>query len=139
MPRERLEYIVHSGLITNIIIYRDALKPIAYVLEIGDTAQSNSFGHYWFSFYDLSYAKQSLGLWLILDALRSAKKDGREYYYLGTVYGEKALYKTNFEPLEWWDGEQWNTDIKLLKERGRTDFERALSTPDAWKKGKTLF
>ena len=60
-------------------------------------------------------------MWLILDALRDAKARGLAYYYLGTVYGDKALYKTNFKPLEWWDGGKWNRDITLLKELGRKD------------------
>src|SRR5437870_4904348 len=80
--------------------------------------------HYWYSFYDLALAKQSLGLWLMLDAVRDAQERGLTHYYLGTVYGEKALYKTNSEPLEWWDGKQWQSDVALLKERGRSDAGR---------------
>ena len=57
----------------------------------------------------------------MLDALRDAKERGREHYYLGTVYGDKALYKTNFKPLQWWDGKGWNRDVALLKELGRKD------------------
>lgn len=71
--------------------------------------------HFWFSFYDLSYARQSLGLWLMLDCLRDAKKRGRAHYYLGTVYGPSALYKTNFTPLEWWSEGGWSRDIRALK------------------------
>jgi hypothetical protein len=55
------------------------------------------------------------------------------------VYGEKALYKTNFEPLEWWNGEEWRSDIKQLKERGRSDGPRAVAPMDAWKEGKSFF
>ena len=115
MPRERLEHLMHCDLISSTTIYRKAGTVAAYVLEVEDGTMS----HYWFSFYDLAYAKQSLGLWLMLDALRDAKERGIEYYYLGTVYGDKALYKTNCKPLEWWDGEKWNNDISLLKELGR--------------------
>ena len=117
MPRERLEFIFNMHLIQKTTIYRSLSRPVAYVLEVEDGTMS----HYWFSFYDLVYAKQSLGLWLILDALRDAKARGLLYYYLGTVYGDKALYKTNFKPLQWWDGGGWSRDIALLKELGRKD------------------
>lgn len=84
-----------------------------YALEIVD----DDFAHYWYSCYTPAYADSSFGMWLMLDAVRRAKKEGRAYSYLGTAYGSKGRYKTNFEPLEWWDGSVWNTDVKLLKER----------------------
>jgi arginyl-tRNA--protein-N-Asp/Glu arginylyltransferase len=111
MPRARLETIFKSGLITSTVIHHSASKPVAYVLEVADA----SMAHYWFSFYDLAYAQQSLGLWLMLDSIRDAKAAGKEQYYLGTVYGQNALYKTNFSPLQWWNGESWSDDIRQLK------------------------
>lgn len=112
MPRERLETILQSGLISEVIVYKKEAAPVAYVLEVSD----GEMGHYWFSFYDMAYSRQSLGIWLMLDALRDAKAAGKTHYYLGTVYGEKALYKTNFSPLQWWSGESWSDDVRLLKE-----------------------
>ncbi len=117
MPRERLEQVMRCGLVSNVTVYRSADTVVAYVLEVEGSAMS----HYWFSFYDLAYARQSLGLWLMLDQIRDAKERGIEHYYLGTVYGEKALYKTNFEPLEWWDGNGWNIDVATLKTLSRKD------------------
>ncbi len=111
MPRERLAQVFKS--VTTTTIYRSSSSStVAYVLEVAE----DKMAHYWFSFYDLAYARQSLGLWLMLDAIRGAKDRGLEYYYLGTVYGEKALYKTNFSPLQWWSGESWSNDIRALKE-----------------------
>ncbi len=135
MPRERLEFILDSNLISNTMIYHSKNKPVAYALEVGEGA----IGHYWYSFFDPSLAHQSLGLWLMQDAILDAQKRRLSHYYLGTVYGEKALYKTNFKSLEWWDGSAWNTDIKLLKERSRSDSERIISIKDIWKEGQTLF
>lgn len=135
MPKERLRHILSMGIISHLIVYRSAGSIVAYVLE----AVEETLRHYWFSFYDLSLAKQSLGLWLMLDCVRDAKATSAEHYYLGTVYGEKALYKTNFEPLQWWDGQLWNPDIKLLKERSRSDSVHAARLMDAWKAGEELF
>jgi arginyl-tRNA--protein-N-Asp/Glu arginylyltransferase len=121
MPRARIEALFTAGIITTVITYRHETDIVGYVLEVEDVSASRRMGHFWYSFYDLRYVQQSLGMWLMLDCVRSAKERGFAYYYLGTVYGEKALYKTNFQPLEWWDGSTWNTDQKLLKERGRTE------------------
>jgi arginyl-tRNA--protein-N-Asp/Glu arginylyltransferase len=117
MPRERVETILRSGLVTEVVTYRKGQDPVAYVLEVTE----GNMGHYWFSFYDLAYARQSLGLWLMLDCLRDAKAAGRAYYYLGTVYGQNALYKTNFSPLQWWSGESWSDDVRALKTIAKQD------------------
>lgn len=135
MPRERLVHIMECGLITHIIEYQIGEKIAAYVLEV----ESEEMAHYWFSFYALEYTKQSLGLWLMQDALTDAKERGLLHYYLGTVYGEKALYKTNFEPLQWWNGAEWIADVQALKERGRQDGDRVLTLTDEWKDISLLF
>ncbi|HWB34049.1 MAG TPA: GNAT family N-acetyltransferase, partial [Candidatus Paceibacterota bacterium] len=111
MPRARLETIMQSGIISTVVVYRKGSAIAAYVLEVED----GTMGHFWFSFYDLVYARQSLGLWLMLDCIRDAKARGRAHYYLGTVYGDKAFYKLNFEPAEWWDEDHWSRDIERLK------------------------
>ncbi|MES2203260.1 MAG: GNAT family N-acetyltransferase [Patescibacteria group bacterium] len=115
MPRERLEIVFAQ--VTNTTIYRSKDMVVAYVVSIED----GECGHYWYSFYDTAYARQSLGMWLMLDCIRDAQARGLRHYYLGTVYGEKALYKTNFAPLEWWDGTEWSGDVAALKERARLD------------------
>lgn len=83
-----------------------------YALEVA----TDRFAHYWFSCYTPAYAGSSFGVWLMLDAISRAKEEGREYIYLGTAYGAKGRYKTNFEPLEFWDGSVWVRNVKLLKE-----------------------
>jgi arginyl-tRNA--protein-N-Asp/Glu arginylyltransferase len=117
MPRERLELLLASGLITTVIEYRKDASVVGYVLEV----ESGAMRHYWYSAYDLSFAQQSLGLWLMLDCIRDAKEAGLARYYLGTVYGQKALYKTNFEPLEWHNSSIWSRDLRLLKEKSREE------------------
>jgi len=135
MPRERLELILDSGVIRSVVLYKKDSSAVAYVLEVSET----KMGHYWYSFYDLSLMNQSLGMWLMLDCVRDAKEKGLTYYYLGTVYGEKALYKTNFEGLEWWDGTSWNSDVAKLRELGRSDNGQETAQIDAWKNSLSRF
>src|SRR3989344_289350 len=129
MPRERLLTILNSGFITNIVCYRKNNEPIAYVFEVSD----KSMVHFWFSFYNLNYSHQSLGMWLMLDQARLAKKAGIEYFYVGTVYGDRALYKTSFENLEYWDGADWQNNTKQLKHLARSDNKRIIGLVDTWK------
>lgn len=136
MPRERLMIILDSGLFDEIITYHTPEgAPVAYVCEVREP----SFSHFWYSFYDLSYARQSLGMWLMIDSAREAKRRGAEYFYVGTVYNAKALYKTAFGNLEFWSGSAWVADANTLKELARRDGEREISFEDVWKRGRLLF
>ena len=111
MSKERLEGILSWPVPLCLVIYERDSVPLAAVLEVRD----ETMRHFWFSAYDLSLVEQSLGMWLMLDGARRAKVAGLTHYYLGTVYGEKALYKANLEPLEWWEGTSWSRDTKKLK------------------------
>jgi hypothetical protein len=136
MPRERLDLILSFGLVSTVISYHDKDgKPVGYVLEV----EAQGMRHYWYSAYEMSLVKQSLGLWLMGDCVKDAHEAGFKHYYLGTVYGFKALYKTNFEPLEWWNGKEWDSDLSLLKQRARSDDERSIPFIDEWRSGQKLF
>ena len=97
--------------------YRHEDRPVAYIIERRDATMH----HYWFSFYDIALANKSFGSYLMLDAIERSQALGAHYMYLGTVYGAKALYKANYEPLEFWDGSTWIADMPLLKELARND------------------
>lgn len=135
MPEERLKTLFNSGLITHVISYYTNENPTAYVFEVSDKDMT----HFWYSFYDLSLVYQSLGMWLMLDSARNAKNSGKEYFYAGTVYGEKALYKTAFENIEYWNGREWTADKRELKKLGRSDNERVVNIMDDWKNKIELF
>ena len=50
------------------------------------------------------------------------KKLGKKYIYLGTCYGEKALYKVrDFKGIEFYDGNKWMKDNKILKDLCKSD------------------
>jgi len=55
----------------------------------------------------------------------AAREAGRKHMYLGTCYGEGALYKTNFEAVEWWTGCDWSTDTKELKRLARQEIKES--------------
>lgn len=135
MPKERIMAILQSGLVTHIVAYHKDKQPIAYVFEISD----NSMTHFWFSFYNLDYIHQSLGMWLMLNSARIAKEHRVEHFYVGTVYGEKALYKTAFKDAEYFNGDVWVNDIKKLKSLSRTDDSRITRLVDVWKDNLEMY
>ncbi len=117
MPPTRFDAILKTPLPIRFVTYEKDGSLVAAALEIS----TPTFDHFWFSAYDIAYAYRSLGMWLMLDAVREAKRSGRTYAYLGTVYGEKALYKTNFKPLSFWDGTAWEANLATLKKLARTE------------------
>lgn len=136
MPRERLELVLDMGLVSSVIEYKKDGAPEAYLLLVED----ETISHYWFSFYKSEYAKTSLGMWLALDHIRGLAKSGKSYFYFGTCYAEKALYKTNVEPLEFWNGATWVNDTPLLKSLCRSDTERHIDDHnDLFKDGLRRF
>jgi len=135
MPAARLTYILDSGWVTDVISYLYQGKIAAYVW----LGRDGTATHFYYSFYDLTYAKQSLGLWLMTDLALESQARGNEHLYLGTAYGEKGLYKINFDGLEWWDGQEWCTDRQALKQLCRTDESRKLEAIDRWKESLNRF
>ncbi len=118
---DKINTVLSAGFITDIVIYTDTdNKVIGYVF----LAQDEKMMHYWFSFYDVLFQKRSLGMWMMLQEIIEAHKSGKKFAYLGTGYGEKSKYKQNFQPLEYWDGNEWHSDKQTLKELGKTDTNR---------------
>jgi len=78
--------------------------------------------HYWFSFYDLKHSRLGLGKWMMYSVITWAKEKGLQEVYLGTCYGQKAMYKMrDFKGLSFFDGNAWNPDMKLLKAKCKSD------------------
>jgi len=51
-----------------------------------------------------------------------AKTQGLKEVYLGTCYGEKAMYKMrDFKGLSYFDGNKWQSDMKVLKAKCKQD------------------
>lgn len=130
ISKERLQRILNYSAETVVVEYtNENNSPRAYIIEI----HSESCVHYWFSFYDLSLTYKSFGMWLMITRIQEAKKKQKKYCYLGTVYGDKALYKTNISSLEYWNGEKWVSNTSGLKNRSKTDDSRVVSQADEFK------
>ncbi|EKD58109.1 MAG: hypothetical protein ACD_57C00027G0002 [uncultured bacterium] len=83
---------------------------------------TQEFVHYAHAFYDVGYREKSLGMGMMTMVVDWAKNSRREYTYLGTCYGEKSLYKTQFKGFEFFDGVSWSADLAKLKYLNSKDY-----------------
>ncbi|RME93694.1 MAG: hypothetical protein D6766_07650 [Verrucomicrobia bacterium] len=114
MPFERLDGLMHGKVITHLLHFthredgRDLGTALLYV-------EPPRMAHYYFAFYDLAWFRQSLGLHMMTRAVVSFAEAGFRHLYLGTCYSRRALYKTQFEGLEFFNGNCWSPSLEELK------------------------
>jgi len=137
MPKERLEHILQESALTHIAEYKNGKDLAGYVFLADDERMT----HVWFYFYAPEFAKSSFGMWFLLHEARVSKEAGKEHFYIGTTYGDKSKYKTNFSNLEFWDGAKWVQDKnnKEVKERIKNDHLDLVETVDVFKTTKKNF
>jgi len=121
MTAERLEGLMTRGVVTHLLVCRDpddAGREVGVVLMY---LESPRMAHYYYAFYDLNHANRSLGLFLMTAAIGFFQSAGFAHLYLGTCYSERALYKTQFKGLQFFDGLAWSTNVAHLKFLVRRD------------------
>jgi|TARA_B110000881_G_scaffold208759_1_gene214240 arginyl-tRNA--protein-N-Asp/Glu arginylyltransferase len=116
---ERLNLILTRLNYNKIFIFYSKKIPIGYVL----TYTNENMIHFWFSFYDTKFMKNfSLGKYIMEQVIFYSKKHKINFVYLGTCYGKKALYKVrDFKGIEFYDGNEWNDNVKVLKKLCKKD------------------
>ena len=94
-----------------LLIYKQNEKSIGYCI----CYTNKEILHYCYPFYNLDSEISNLGIGMMTKAIVYAKEQGLKYIYLGSAKDSKALYKFQFEGVEWFDGKNWQTDITELK------------------------
>lgn len=129
MSRERLRFVLSRTSATHLFTFVDSAandRIVAYVL----VNLCGSALHYWFSFLDCDDLASNAGIFAMLSVIVWCKERGLAHVYLGTGYGAKALYKIrNFAGIEWFDANEWSSDLSELKRRISLDGE-ALAAGD---------
>ncbi len=72
--------------------------------------------HYCYPFYDLEKSQKDMGLIMMTKAIIDAKERGLSYVYLGSLQRPNDTYKLQFEGIEWFDGEEWRSNVEEVKE-----------------------
>ncbi|MBH68639.1 MAG: arginyltransferase [Rhodospirillaceae bacterium] len=111
-----MDYVDFRGMIenspieTHLIEYRNPVSESLIGAILVDRQRDGYSAVY--SFFDPRFPKRSMGNYMVLDLIQSAKTSGINYVYLGYWIEEssKMSYKTNFQPAE------------LLQSIGWTDY-----------------
>jgi len=114
MTPERLDNLMNSKITSHLLLFHDhaANKDVGLVtlyLEPPQVAQ------YYYSFYDLNYYRQSLGMFMMTAAVDYFAKEKFSHIYLGSCYSPNALYKTQFAGAEFFNGACWSRHLEELK------------------------
>ncbi|MCB9790750.1 hypothetical protein H6764_01870 [Candidatus Nomurabacteria bacterium] len=112
MSAQKAKWLFTSGAMTDVIEYKTDGYIVGYCL----VNKTKKILHYAYPFYKLELNNSNLGMGMMLQAIVYAKEKGLRYAYLGTVYTEASLYKTQFEGGQFFNGRAWDSDISLLKE-----------------------
>ncbi|TVR86118.1 MAG: GNAT family N-acetyltransferase [Saprospirales bacterium] len=136
MPPTRLRYIFEWPFLSGILEFQLDGEILGYLLY----CEFDKGFHYWFSFYNLklppALAPGKYMMWKTIHHLRALDL---EYLYLGTCYGSTSLYKVrDFKGMDFHDGNQWISDLKLLKKRCRTDDEMVKNNGDSFKSAEDM-
>lgn len=133
LSMERLEYILEAKSISHVFHFKIDKKSVGYVIAIIEQGTL----HYWFAFFDLDLHQYALGKWMMFSVIKWAAEEKMNYVYLGTCYGDKSLYKVrDFKGLAYFDGNQWDSNIKTLKSKCKSDKE---FVSDEFKQDTDLF
>ncbi|WKZ31203.1 MAG: GNAT family N-acetyltransferase [Candidatus Dojkabacteria bacterium] len=111
---QKMKWIFTSGAFTDVLIFRD--KSNGEIIGYCPVLMTNEIMHYAYPFFQLSYMEKNLGIGMMTAAIQYAQEKGLKYVYLGTCYSEQALYKTQFDGVQWFDGETWSDDLEQLKQ-----------------------
>jgi hypothetical protein len=125
MPRDRLELVFNSPLASHIMVFSDAATgaDIGFVVLYLDAPR---VAFYRYSFFVLDHPNRSLGLFLMTTAINYFQEKKFTHVYLGTCYSERALYKTQFAGVEFFNGFRWSQNLDELKFQLRRDQKKHL-------------
>lgn len=110
----RLERLLASPMLTHILEFTSK-ETNERVGEVFMYLESKRVAYYYFSFYDLKYFEQNIGMFMMTSAVKLFAELGFDAIYLGTCYSRSALYKTQFAGLEFGTGFAWSDSVEELK------------------------
>jgi hypothetical protein len=114
MPRERLDTLLAAPVITHVLVFTDAetgTEVGAVLLYLEEPAVA----YYYYAFYHLAGRERNLGMYMMTRTARFFAERGVAHLHLGTCYSQRALYKTQFDGIEFCNGFRWSRDLRELK------------------------
>lgn len=119
MTPERLDRLMRGPVVTHLFQCTGAVPGE----EVGSAlvyCEPPRAAFYYYAFYRRTPATKHYGMGMMARAAEHFAAAGYQHLYLGTCYSERALYKAQFEPLEFWNGCRWSDNVRELKHLVRT-------------------
>ncbi len=137
MTERRLEELMGGSVISHLLRFRE----MAGGREVGTVLlylEEPRVAYYYYSFYDLEYFGRSLGMHMMTRAVELFAERGVAHLHLGTCYSERALYKAQFEGVEFFNGARWSSNLEelkfLVRRAGEGGGAHVLDTPEFWER-----
>lgn len=113
MTFERLDALFNSPITSHVLLFTDT----ATNAELGAVTLyiEGEMAYYYYAFYDLNYYARNLGMYMMVSAAEVFRKRNSRHLYLGSCYSQNALYKTQFEGAEFFNGARWSSNLDELK------------------------
>lgn len=114
MPGERLDRLMAGAVITHLLHFTDT----ATGADIGTALlhlEAPRVAYYYYSFYRLAPEWKHAGMAMMTRAVEHFAQAGFNHLHLGTCYSDTALYKAQFEPLEFFNGGRWSRNLDELR------------------------
>lgn len=113
MPAARLDGLMGGPVISHLMHFTGAdgaeLGTALMYLEPPRVA------YYYFAFYDAGRVGQGLGMLMMTRAVEHFAREGYAHLYLGTCVTPKARYKLQFEPMGFFNGFRWSSDLAEIR------------------------
>jgi arginyl-tRNA--protein-N-Asp/Glu arginylyltransferase len=137
MGEQRLNNLLAGKVITHVLHVTEA----ASGRELGDAllyVEEPELAFYYYAFYDLEWFRRNLGLFMMTSAARLFQERGFKHLHLGTCYSRRALYKTQFQAVQFFNGFRWSDDLEELKfliRREENPIQQHLLETEAYRAG----
>lgn len=115
MGAARLDGLMSGRVISHVMVCRDLGEGGREVGAVLLYVEPPRMAHYYYAFYELRHPSRSLGMYLMTKAVTEFQSAGFRHLYLGTCYSKRALYKLQFEGLEFFNGLCWTPDLAQLR------------------------
>ncbi len=131
MSRERLDRLMAAPVVSHLLrlTERESGRELAVALMY---LEPPAVAYYYYAFYHSAPEWRHLGMGLMTSAVELMSRTGYQHLYVGTCYTETALYKTQFDAVEFFNGMLWSANLPELKHLVRVPLQgrHRLETPE---------
>ncbi len=121
MSYQRLDTLMASPVISHLLQFRDATTGHELGTALLYLAEPD-LAYYYYAFYELDRLDRNLGMFMMTHAVSFFAARGVAHLHLGTCYSRRALYKTQFHGVQFFNGWRWSEnreELKFLIQRDR--------------------